>query len=293
VLKDTVNNPQRTKGSWSTTRDNHTNYGSAMFFGEGLMLPAAGYRTDYLSGELHFRGRYGSYWSSSADDDYNSLYLTFRNEDAGVYHFDRRAGLSVRCISDDSSQPQTLSLGKTTSFLDSGASETVTIIGGSGNYSASSSNSQVATAVISGNNLEITALSSGTATIIVEDTAGESASIDVTVKTSDTEIIITSTDISPAEVPATARDITLSCYVYAPNGIGHIKSVDFIGKWPAIETGWQLKYQGMDGDSALYTTQIAPMAGSSYPYSIPIEFIVTGVDNSTKTANNSLLVWGP
>jgi hypothetical protein len=55
------NNIQSTVGSWS---ESATNYSSARFFGDKLMLPAAGGR-DSTNGALYIRGKIGAYWSSS------------------------------------------------------------------------------------------------------------------------------------------------------------------------------------------------------------------------------------
>jgi uncharacterized protein (TIGR02145 family) len=93
VLK---NNKQRTVGSWS---DRSTNYSSARFFGDKLMLPAAGYRY-YSSGALDDRGNNGSYWSSSEYGSYDAWGLYFSSGLATTNLSDRLYGQSVRCVAE-------------------------------------------------------------------------------------------------------------------------------------------------------------------------------------------------
>jgi uncharacterized protein (TIGR02145 family) len=133
------NNTQSIVGTWS---DSTTNYNSARFFGNNLMLQAAGsHNRD--NGAMSPRGSSGFYWSSSGGG--GAWYLYFSRSEVTSYDGYRQHGFSIRCVAEDSSQPQGLSLDKTTLSLDSGDSETVSISGGTGYYSASSSNTQVAT----------------------------------------------------------------------------------------------------------------------------------------------------
>jgi hypothetical protein len=175
------NNTEITVGTWSNTRYDSTNYSAARYFGSDLMLPAAGFRNSN-SGILEHRGSYGLYWSSSESSNAGAWDLWITNgpppDPPGN---SRLRGLSVRCVAEDSSQPQPLSLGKTSLSLDAGGSESVSISGGTGYYSASSNNSQVATAVISGSSVEVTSLSLGETTITVKDTDGNTATISVSV----------------------------------------------------------------------------------------------------------------
>jgi hypothetical protein len=90
------NNNLRRVGSWSS-RD--TNYSSALFLGDKLMLPAAGYR-DGTSGALSNRGNAGLYWSSSEFSSYYAWDLSFASSGAGTYNDVRRDGLSVRCVAE-------------------------------------------------------------------------------------------------------------------------------------------------------------------------------------------------
>jgi uncharacterized protein (TIGR02145 family) len=95
------NNTQSTVGdTWATSA---TNYSSAQFFGDDMMLPAAGYHYGY-SGTLNNRGFSGSYWSSSEDGSDGAWGLDF------WWHLDyyigstdvldnyRGHGFSVRCV---------------------------------------------------------------------------------------------------------------------------------------------------------------------------------------------------
>ena len=94
------NNPQSDVGTWSTGWDSHTNYTAAIFFGDALMLPAAGNRS-YLDGLLGIRGNNGYYWSSTEEPSYNSNAwgLHFDEDSASSYFAgDRRGGFSMRCI---------------------------------------------------------------------------------------------------------------------------------------------------------------------------------------------------
>jgi uncharacterized protein (TIGR02145 family) len=94
VLK---NNTQRTVGSWS---ENSTNYSSAQFFGDKLMLPAAGNRISY-SGALSYRGTNGYYWCRSQGSNSSRAWgLYFGMSNANLGNNFRRSGFSVRCITE-------------------------------------------------------------------------------------------------------------------------------------------------------------------------------------------------
>jgi len=90
------NNTQSTVGTWD---EDHTNYSSAWFFGDDLMLPAAVSRS-YLSGALYSRGVSGLYWSSSEYSSSNAWLLYFTSGYASTYYINRLRGSSVRCISE-------------------------------------------------------------------------------------------------------------------------------------------------------------------------------------------------
>jgi uncharacterized protein (TIGR02145 family) len=173
------NNTQRPAGTWSSST---TNYSSALFLGEKLMLPAAGYRS-YSSGSLVARGGSGYYWSSSKDAP-TMWSIAFSQNGAFAYNdHNGREGYSVRCVADDSSQP--LSLSKNAITLYPGVTETVSITGGTGNYTIDNSNNDVATAVISGSSINVTGISWGTATVSVSDAGGTTVTISVTVFSND------------------------------------------------------------------------------------------------------------
>jgi uncharacterized protein (TIGR02145 family) len=87
------NNIQRTVGTWDS---DNTNYSSARFFGDDLMLPAAGNRYNN-SGTLYYRGYYGYYWSSSSN---YAWYLHFNSWYAATKSFYRRSGFSVRYVAE-------------------------------------------------------------------------------------------------------------------------------------------------------------------------------------------------
>jgi len=89
------NNTQDIVGSWS---DSATDYSSARFFGNDLMLPAAGVRTSY-DGGLFSRGQWGRYWSSTVSDLLFPWGFTF-SSDYSLPDWSQHplSGRSVRCI---------------------------------------------------------------------------------------------------------------------------------------------------------------------------------------------------
>jgi uncharacterized protein (TIGR02145 family) len=90
------NNVQNIVGTWSSSA---TNYSSGRFFGNDLMLPAAGVR-GYRSGALSFRGNGGDYWSSSEYTSYYAWSLTLYSGFALKGSANRLNGFSVRCVSE-------------------------------------------------------------------------------------------------------------------------------------------------------------------------------------------------
>jgi len=100
------NNTQSLVGTWSNSS---INYSAAIFFGDDLMLPAAGYRTPTPYGRsLIGRGYVGVYWSSTSfywpDTENDALNLDFRNVFGimgSVTVSERTIGLSVRCIAEE------------------------------------------------------------------------------------------------------------------------------------------------------------------------------------------------
>ena len=99
-----ANNPISYVGGWFSSA---TNYSSGIFFGPGLMLPAAGYRDPFNEGMLFDRGYFGYYWCYTAPYDPNGEFaynLTFY-DNPGNYtepqindFLYRTYGFSVRCM---------------------------------------------------------------------------------------------------------------------------------------------------------------------------------------------------
>jgi len=87
------NNSQRKGGTWDK---DPTNYSSARFFGDDLMLPVPGYR-GASNGTLGSRGYDGYYWSSSelANNKAWHLLNAFMDNRSS-----RRHGFSVRCVAE-------------------------------------------------------------------------------------------------------------------------------------------------------------------------------------------------
>ncbi|MFA5905396.1 MAG: FISUMP domain-containing protein [Desulfobacula sp.] len=93
------NNTQSVVGTWPTTSNNHTNYSTARFFGDGLMLPAAGGRGSN-AGHLGGRGSIGYYWPSSEYSFASAWYLEVHDIGARTKVGNRQSGFSVRCIAE-------------------------------------------------------------------------------------------------------------------------------------------------------------------------------------------------
>ncbi len=78
--------------NWSP---NH--YDNAVKYGDGLLLPTAGYRSAFTS-VLYDRGLLGYYWSSTELTSPNSFYLFFAPNGAKLLNGSRNGGYSLRCI---------------------------------------------------------------------------------------------------------------------------------------------------------------------------------------------------
>jgi len=91
------NNTQSTVGTWDSIA---SNYSSARFFGNDLLLPAAGTRKHH-HGYLDGRGIFIAYWSSTQYTSGYAWYLYFYSSYASAsdYRY-RRHGMSVRCIAE-------------------------------------------------------------------------------------------------------------------------------------------------------------------------------------------------
>jgi len=98
IANNTVS--RTSNNSWAA---GEANFGSALHWGpdvstKNLTLPAAGCRGN-SNGALNFRGRGGSYWSST-EDGTNAYYLLFSSSFASTFNSYRSYGFSVRCVSE-------------------------------------------------------------------------------------------------------------------------------------------------------------------------------------------------
>lgn len=94
------NNAQYAVGTWSSST---TNYSSGRFFGDDLMLSAAGGRHWHSSSDLFsYRGSQGYYWSSTENSGYSgdAWLLYFVSSYAYSSNYTRSYGLSVRCVAE-------------------------------------------------------------------------------------------------------------------------------------------------------------------------------------------------
>ena len=146
--------------------------------GGTIFLPFAGYRKDAT---LYY-GDHCQYWSS-AQCEFGLRYAHVLSSSGNAYisQDDRCTGHTVRpVISGMNILP--LQISSSTLSLTLGEQSVVGIISGNGGYRAESSDAEVATAVVDGTSVKVTALGEGAATIKVTDTkSGETASIEVTV----------------------------------------------------------------------------------------------------------------
>jgi uncharacterized protein (TIGR02145 family) len=103
-----ANNTQSSVGTWNSSP---VNYSSANSFGPLLLLPASGVRNE-SDGSLTDRGFYGTYWSSTEDGTESAWLSAFTesnsNNPSGAYNLSRKAGSSVRCISDGNTSAASL-----------------------------------------------------------------------------------------------------------------------------------------------------------------------------------------
>ena len=146
--------------------------------GGTIFLPFAGYRKDATL----YNGDHCQYWSS-AQCEFGLRYAHVLSSLGNAYisQDDRCIGHTVRpVISGMNILP--LQISSSTLSLTLGEQGVVGIISGNGGYRAESSDAEVATAVLDGTSVKVTALGEGVATIKVTDTkSGETASIEVTV----------------------------------------------------------------------------------------------------------------
>lgn len=83
-------------GTWSSRS---TNYSSGVLFGDNLMLPASGFR-DSSTGELSYRGYFGTYWSSTRSGQITSWNLFFDQKTEKIMKRNTPEGCSIRCIAE-------------------------------------------------------------------------------------------------------------------------------------------------------------------------------------------------
>ncbi len=146
--------------------------------GVSIFLPAAGYRYD--SG-LSNADSNGNYWSSSHYPSNASCayYLSFHSGGTYTFYNGRDYGRSVRPVVRNYSP---FTLPSTSLDLNVGEESAISVTFGSGGYSVVSGDTEVATAVIKGASVKVTAVAAGTATITLTDTqSGQTATIEVTV----------------------------------------------------------------------------------------------------------------
>jgi uncharacterized protein (TIGR02145 family) len=79
--------------SWTNSKTSWFGYK----FGEGLYLPAAGYRGG-SNGTLYVRGSYGYYWSTRKYGTSYAYNMYFDSSGTDTGYTSRAGGLSVRCI---------------------------------------------------------------------------------------------------------------------------------------------------------------------------------------------------
>ena len=149
--------------------------------GNSIFLPAAGF---YSYNFLFNSDSYGYYWSSSLDPQRSdgAQFPVFGSDGWSLSADYRYSGRPVRPILKNSNVANLqVSSHDVNIIVDD--SSTVNIISGSGSYSVQSSNTLVATAIVTGSDVLITGVDKGTATIIVYDNLTPGcAIIDVTVK---------------------------------------------------------------------------------------------------------------
>ena len=161
--------------------------------GGSIFLPEAGYAAGYLGNDGYIcYGCSGNYWSStqypSVSFQAYSLYfsLNFDSSQGDELEFfssydDRNLGLSVRPVSVESTfRPLAVSMSNVE--INVGDTQTVEITSGNGSYIVNSSDTNVATASLSGTTITITGVAPGSAVVTVTDTAtGNSQDVSVTV----------------------------------------------------------------------------------------------------------------
>ena len=133
-------------------------------------------------------GDYAEYWTSTIDNRFpNSAYRINLNSEGkkGTGTRERDTGLTIRPVFDESPALQHLSLSVTSLGMLAGQETTIQITSGNGNYTVTSSDVSVATAMIEGNSVKVSAVGDGTATItVIDSSTGVTATIELTVTVS-------------------------------------------------------------------------------------------------------------
>ena len=149
-----------------------------------IFLPFGGYNS---SNSVQSLGSLGRYWSGKQNDNIKEAdYLVFGETTNPFISWEYRFwGQNIRPVENTSSGSGTTAafgLAMTEINLKKGSEITVPVTNGSGNYTVSSSAPSVATAMVDGTTISITAINIGETTITVTDTGtGASATITVTV----------------------------------------------------------------------------------------------------------------
>ena len=138
--------------------------------GGSIFLPYAGYK---WSDEYYNDPPCGGYWSSTQDpSDQNGAYILefyFGHNGISKSSSGRCVGHSVRpVVAEKAAYP--IHLSATAFSLTKGSQMTVAITSGSGSYSIKSNDENVAEVFLDGNDIIITAVNEGTASITVTDT---------------------------------------------------------------------------------------------------------------------------
>ncbi len=143
-----------------------------------------------------------------------------------------------------------------------GKTSTFNLVGGSGSYSASSSNIQVATVTQSGSQFYITGVSAGTATVSVADSVGATKSISVTVG-SNNPLFTTAPDTISVNIGSSTQSFDISggtlSYTVASSD-SQVASVK--------QTGASFVVTGLNAGSA--TVRISDTSGASKTISVTV-----------------------
>ena len=166
---------------WTTTADGINGYLFTSNNGASIFLPASGYNNE---NGLNSLGEEGNYWDCTKYD-YNGFKMTdfhFNDKESFISGPDGYEGLPVRPVYNPSGSSPLL-MNKYGLVLNIDDETNVWITSGSGDYTVSSSNTNVATATVDDTNIHVTAVSVGMATITITDNkSGETAQVTVRVK---------------------------------------------------------------------------------------------------------------